>query len=150
MDYWNISIPLMLLGSGHPFFFVPLNALALGSVEESKTASAAGLMNFLRTLSGAVATSLVMAAWQNRTTLNHAELVGMNGVGGALRPVFSADGLASDTSLQYIDRLVGSQSLMLATNQVMAAIVVFFLVAATATWLAPKHARQIDPTAMGH
>lgn len=150
MDYWNISIPLMLLGLGLPFFFVPLNALALGSVEESETASAAGLMNFLRTLSGAVATSLVMTAWQNRATLNHAELVGMSDVDGALRAVFSADGVASDVALQYIDRLIGSQSVMLATNQVMAAIGVFFLVAAAAIWLAPKPARQIDPTAVGH
>ena len=52
-------IPLIVMGLGLPFFFVPLTALALGSVEEHETASAAGLQNFLRTLSGAVATSIV-------------------------------------------------------------------------------------------
>jgi MFS transporter, DHA2 family, multidrug resistance protein len=55
MTYWQIAHPLILMGLGLPFFFVPLTALALGSVEEHETASAAGLQNFLRTLSGAVA-----------------------------------------------------------------------------------------------
>ena len=59
MSFWQISIPLLFMGIGLPFFFVPVTTLALASVEEHETASAAGLMNFLRTLSGAVATSIV-------------------------------------------------------------------------------------------
>src|SRR5262249_3171194 len=59
MMYWQIARPLLMMGIGLPFFFVPLTALALGSVEEHETASGAGLQNFLRTLSGAVATSIV-------------------------------------------------------------------------------------------
>ncbi len=68
MTYWQVSIPLLLFGLGLPFFFVPLTALALGSVEEHETASAAGLMNFIRTLSGAVATSIVTTVWEDKTT----------------------------------------------------------------------------------
>jgi len=60
-----------------PFFFVPVTTLALASVEEHETASAAGLMNFIRTLSGAVATSIVTTGWENKTQHMHAELSGM-------------------------------------------------------------------------
>ena len=42
MTYWQIAHPLILMGLGLPFFFVPLTALALGSVEEHETACAAG------------------------------------------------------------------------------------------------------------
>jgi MFS family permease len=56
MTFWQVSVPLMLMGLGLPFFFLPITAHALASVDESETASAAGLMNFLRTLSGAFAT----------------------------------------------------------------------------------------------
>ena len=59
---------------GLPLFFVPLTALSLGSVEERETASAAGLQNFLRTMSGAVTTSLVTTFWEDKTTAVHAEV----------------------------------------------------------------------------
>ena len=77
MDYWSVSLPLMLMGLGLPFFFIPLTGLALASVETHEMASAAGLMNFLRTLSGAFATSLITTVWDDQITRNHAELVGL-------------------------------------------------------------------------
>src|SRR4030095_10694699 len=77
MTFWQISRPLLLMGLGLPFFFVPVTTLALASVEEHETASAAGLMNFLRTLSGAVATSLVTTSWESKTQVMHSELAGM-------------------------------------------------------------------------
>jgi MFS transporter, DHA2 family, multidrug resistance protein len=41
--------------------------LAMGSVREEETALAAGLMNFVRTISRVIATSLVATSWQDRT-----------------------------------------------------------------------------------
>jgi len=57
MSYWVIVIPLFFMGVGMPMYYVPLTGLAMGSVREEETASAAGLMNFVRTISGAIATS---------------------------------------------------------------------------------------------
>src|SRR3984885_11581362 len=74
MSYWVIVIPLFFMGVGMPMYYVPLTGLAMGSVKEEETASAAGLMNFVRTISGAIATSLVTTSWQNRTIIAHAEL----------------------------------------------------------------------------
>jgi MFS transporter, DHA2 family, multidrug resistance protein len=150
MDYWQIALPLMVMGLGLPFFFVPLTGLALASVDEPEMASAAGLMNFLRTVSGAFATSLVNTAWEDRSTLNHAELVGLSDTDGKLRSVMEASGLGSDGALQSLDQLINAQSVMLSTNQLMLATGVAFIIAAFAIWLAPRPTRQVDPAAGGH
>ncbi|MFX5710064.1 MFS transporter, partial [Acinetobacter baumannii] len=69
--------PLFLQGIGLPLFFVPLTGLALSSVNEEETASAAGLMSFCRTMAGAIATSIVNTSWENDATYFHAELSGL-------------------------------------------------------------------------
>lgn len=150
MDYWQISRPLMLLGLGLPFFFIPLTGLALASVDEHETASAAGLMNFLRTLSGAFATSLITTVWEDQTTRNHAELVGLADSDMRVRQLLESSGMTADAALQTVDRLITSQSVMLATNQIMAMVGIAFIIAASAIWLAPKPHRTVDATAGGH
>ncbi|MCY0966440.1 DHA2 family efflux MFS transporter permease subunit [Parathalassolituus penaei] len=149
MTYWDIALPLLLLGVGLPFFFVPLSGLALSSVEPKETASAAGLMNFLRTLSGAFATSLITTMWDDKTTQNHAELVAISDPGGVTHAQMINQGMSPDMANQMLDRLITSQSVMLATNQIMAIVAAAFVIAAMAIWLAPKPTRSIDPAASG-
>ena len=150
MGYWDVSFPIMLMGLGLPFFFIPLTGLALASVDEHETASGAGLMNFLRTLSGAFATSLVTTVWDDQITRNHAELVGLSDADQAVRGLLESSGMAPDAVLQSIDRLVNSQAVMLATNQMMTMVGLAFLIAASAIWLAPKPNRVVDAGAGGH
>jgi DHA2 family multidrug resistance protein len=137
MTYGQIALPLLLQGLGMPFFFVPLTGLALASVTVGETASAAGLMNFLRTLSGAFATSLVNTLWEDGATRNRAELVDL------LRP-----GLLRDTglSIQQLDRMVQGQGVMLATNQIFQGVAIAFVLSALVIWLAPKPSRVADTT----
>jgi DHA2 family multidrug resistance protein len=150
MSYWDVSYPLMLMGLGLPFFFIPLTGLALASVDERETASAAGLMNFLRTLSGAVATSLITTVWDDQITRNHAELVGLSDGDQSVRGLFESSGMAADAVLQSIDRLINGQAVMLATNQIMAVVGIAFIVAASVIWLAPKPTRVVEAGAGGH
>ena len=150
MTYWQVSAPLMLMGLGLPFFFVPLTGFALACVEERETASAAGLMSFLRTLSGAIATSTVMTAWEDGIRGDHAELVavadGVDGIGTLL----GAAGFDRAAALQAMDSLLTTQSVMLATNRIMAVLGLVFVFAAAIILLAPKPARVVDPTRAGH
>ena len=60
-----------------PFFFIPLTTLALGAVEEDEVASAAGLMNFLRTMSGAIATAIGVTMWENGAQSDAQPLTGV-------------------------------------------------------------------------
>ena len=59
-----------------PFFFIPLMGLAMGSVLPRETASAAGLVNFMRTTAGAFGTSITTTAWENIATSHRTDLVG--------------------------------------------------------------------------
>ena len=144
MTYWQISMPLLLMGLGMPFFFVPLTAITLGAVEEHETASAAGLQNFLRTLSGAFATSIVQTMWENHTTMRHAELAGDLDRTGETARALSGAGLSPDAVLASLDRMLTGQSVMLATNEIMWIVAAICLGAAFFIWLAPRPMRAVD------
>lgn len=150
MGFWDISIPLVVMGFALPFFFIPTTGLALSSVDEREMDSAAGLMNFLRTLSGAFATSLVTTVWDNKITYNHAELVGLSDSDQSVRTLLEHSGMAADAVNQAIDYMVTSQSVMLATNQMMLLIGCAFIIAASVIWIAPKPSRVVEPGAGGH
>jgi len=150
VTYWQIAIPLILMGFGLPLFFVPLTALSLGSVEEHETASGAGLQNFLRTMSGAVTTSLVTTAWDDKTVAAHAELAGLADRNGDVVNTLSASGMSHDAAINQLNNMVQSQSVMIATNQLMFLVAMAFAVAALAIWLAPKPTRTVEAGAGGH
>jgi DHA2 family multidrug resistance protein len=150
VTYWQIARPLIVMGVGLPFFFVPLTALALGSVEEKETASAAGLMNFLRTLSGAVATSVVTTMWEDKTNVMHAELAGLIDSAGDAARNLANGGMGMDAVRETLDRITQGQSVMLATNEIMGMVAVAFAFAAFFIWLAPRPTRSVDMSQAGH
>jgi len=150
MTYWQICGPLILTGIGLPFFFVPLTALALGSVEDEEMAAAAGLQNFLRTLSGAVATSVVTTAWDNHTTVMHAELSGLVDRTGELFHSLMSSGLSADAARQALDFLAQGQSVMLATNEILWAVALVFGFASAIIWIAPRPTKAIALGQGGH
>jgi MFS transporter, DHA2 family, multidrug resistance protein len=149
VTYWQIALPLVLMGVGLPLFFVPLTALGLGSVDEKETASAAGLQNFLRTMSGAITTSLVTTVWDNKTITAHAELSGLADRGGDTVRTLTGSGMTQDAAVNQLNNMVQSQSVMIATNQLMLLVALAFVIAAFAIWLAPRPMRAIDPVQAG-
>lgn len=151
MDFWTICIPLLVMGVGMPMYYVPITGLAMGSVEESETASAAGLMNFVRTISGAFATSLVTTFWQDRSYQAHDQLASIVDPGGRLAAqIAGAPHMAGQAVREMLNMMVSGQSLLLATNGLMVSIAIVFFVAAVAIALAPKAARAVDAASIGH
>jgi DHA2 family multidrug resistance protein len=128
---------------------VPLTSLSLGSVTEKETASAAGLQNFLRTLSGAVATSITATSWDDKAARMHAELANVVDPTATLQTLNGA-GLSPDGALTTFNTMVQSQSVMLATNQILSVVAIAFALAAMLVWLAPKPGRAIDITQAAH
>ena len=149
MSYWVICIPLFFMGVGMPMYYVPLTGLAMGSVNEEETASAAGLMNFVRTISGAIATSLVTTSWQNRSIIAHAELADVVDPTNQLASNLP-HGASGQMVREMLNNLVTSQSLTLATNGLMLVIGAVFIVASISIVLAPKAARAVDAASIGH
>src|SRR6202140_1547310 len=149
MSYWVICIPLFFMGVGMPMYYVPLTGLAMGSVNEEETASAAGLMNFVRTISGAIATSLVTTSWQNRSIIAHARLADIVDPTGQVASMLPS-GSNGQMAREMLNNLVTRESLMLATNGLMMVIGAVFIVASVSIVLAPKAARAVDAASIGH
>ncbi|HWX00552.1 DHA2 family efflux MFS transporter permease subunit [Collimonas sp.] len=147
MTTFQIGWPLLMQGIGMPLFFVPLTALALSSVNPSETASAAGLMSFCRTMSGAIATSLVNTGWENNATRYHAELAGLVDQAGDAVNSLMQSGMSIDQARASIEQTLQSQSIMLSTNHMFMMAALSFLLGAIAVWFAPKPKRIADTSA---
>lgn len=151
MDIWSICIPLFFMGVGMPMYYVPIMGLAMGSVDENETASASGMLNFIRTISGAFATSLVTTSWQDRRYTAHDQLASIVDPTGQLAAqIAGAPAMAGQYAREILDRMVTGQSLMLATNGLMIFIAILFFISAFSIALAPKAAHAVDPTSVGH
>lgn len=137
MTFAQIVMPLFIQGLGLPFFFIPLTNLAISSVDPKEIASASGLLSFSRTLSGAISISFVTTAWENKTTLMHANL---------------AELVSSSTYRHIPPALINSivqvQSVMLATNLMFMIIAATCIFAASAIWLAPKPKHITDTSSV--
>lgn len=148
MTFWQISLPMLFQGIGMPLFFVPLTGLALGCVLDREMESAAGLMNFIRTLSGAFATSMVNTSWESQTRYVHAELSGLTDQSGSATEAMTSAGMGVDQARGIMDWMLQGQSVMVATNKIFMAIAVLFTIAAFAIWLAPKPTKIVDTSAV--
>src|SRR6476620_1009304 len=74
VTFLQMAWPMLLTGPFMVMFFVPVTGLAMSSVDHDEQANAAGLSNFMRTLAGAFATSLVQSGWSNATRFNTNEI----------------------------------------------------------------------------
>ena len=146
-DFWILAAPQFVQGLGMPFFFVPLTIIALGAVDPEETASAAGLMSFLRTLAAAIGTSIGATLWQNDAQASRAELAGiLNGPDQVIARA-AQSGLSAEQGRGMIERLVDQESFALATNHLFAVAAVIFFLSATIIWLAPRPPKAVDTSA---
>ncbi len=137
-DFWTLALPQLVQGAGMPFFFIPLTTLALGAVRAEEVASAAGVMNFLRTMAGAVGTAIVTTMWYDGAQSKRSELSGLlNGAEASMQSL-QAHGYTVEQSRQVISQLVDGQSTALATGSIFVTAAMVFAAAATIVWLAPR------------
>jgi len=146
-DFWTLAFPQLVQGMGMPFFFIPLTIIALGAVPPSETASAAGLMSFLRTLAAAVGTSIGATIWQNDAQVSRGELVGMLNDPDRVMAGAAAHGMTGEQARGLIERLVDQEAYALATNHLFALAAVIFFFSATIIWLAPRPGGKVDTSA---
>ena len=149
VTFWQMAIPTLLTGPFMVMFFLPATGLAIASVSPEEGANAAGLSNFMRTLAGAFATSLVQTSWVNEATRARTGLVGAMPQGQAVIDSMVDAGQSQSSAVGALDGLVQGQSVMLATVHVFGVVAVCFVVAALVVWIAPRPTGPIDPNA-GH
>jgi DHA2 family multidrug resistance protein len=149
-SFGQFATPRFLQGLGLAFFFLPLNQILLSGIPPSDLASASGLSNFVRTMSGSIATAVTVWTWNRRTDYHHAVLVEhvRNSANGWTQ--YQADlgalGITGNGAFQYVDRLIGGQAATLAVNDVFFALGCMFLLLVPFVWFAkpPFVARGSD------
>lgn len=138
MTFIDVAIWNFAQGLAIPFFFISGTNIALVPIPANETASAAGLMSFMRTLGGAFGTSIVTTSWDSNTTMQKNALVGVLNNSQSAVDRLMQNGLTQEQATSQFDLLVQKQSVMLATNEVFQWTAVVFLVAALLIWLAPR------------
>lgn len=143
--------PQVLQGISFPLILIPLMDMSVSSLPAKDTASGAGQFNFIRTLSSAIATALVVAVWEDAIKWNKATLAGTVQHGQDMLLALQQGGFSEGKARSLFDMAVLQQAAQLGTNQAFLIIGVVLLVTAGLVWIAPKpprHAGGKPP--MGH
>jgi DHA2 family multidrug resistance protein len=121
-DFFTIALPQFLQGAGIAFFFVPLVSINLGGIEPARAANATSLQNFLRMLAGSFGASIVITVWTRRQALHQTQLSEHLNVYAQPTQDYLARlhelGMPTQQAHAFLARVLGNQSLMLATNDV--------------------------------
>ncbi|MFM5913852.1 DHA2 family efflux MFS transporter permease subunit [Chakrabartia godavariana] len=137
-SFWDFALPQLLQGFGMPFFFIGLMSFAMSSVPTQDTASAAGLLSFMRTVSGAIGTALAASWWDDATRESRDLLVGsLNGAQTILTQL-QATGMSAVQARAVIERLVDAQAATLGVGHVFGIGAIILFIAAWLPWLAPR------------
>ncbi|MEB3768030.1 DHA2 family efflux MFS transporter permease subunit [Acinetobacter sp. MD2] len=145
-DFMALAWPQILQGFAVPFFFIPLSNIALGSVLPQEIASAAGLMNFMRTMAGAIGTSLAVTIWSDHSKISRSELVS-NLHATTTEQALTQNGFSSGEALGTIANLVDKEALTMSVNHVFLIFSLIFIFGALIIWLSPKPKKN---AAAGH
>jgi MFS transporter, DHA2 family, multidrug resistance protein len=133
-------------------FFVPMTTITLSSVSDERLASASGLSNFFRTLSGAIGTAISTTYWENDTIYHHAILTESVSAYAPNTTAYSNSlaslGLAGQSLTAQLNQIVTQQAYMMATNDFFRISCAGFLVLAALVWLTKP--RKGSGPSLGH
>jgi DHA2 family multidrug resistance protein len=147
VTFLQMALPTLLCGPFMVMFFLPLSGLVVASVDPDEQANAAGLSNFMRTLGGAFATSLVQTGWENAARSSQTQLAGAMVQSAGVIEQFEARGVTHDGAVALLSNVVEGQSVMLATLSIFGVVAVIFFVSAILIWMVPKPQGPIDASA---
>jgi MFS transporter, DHA2 family, multidrug resistance protein len=152
VSFSQVIQPRLVQGIGVACFFVPMTTITLSSVSDERLASASGLSNFLRTLSGAIGTAVSTTFWEDDAIYHHAvlsESVSQYSQNtNAYSDTLSSLGFAGQSVTAQLNSVVTQQGYMLATNDFFRISCAMFLVLAALVWLT-KPKKGAGPS-MGH
>ena len=140
-DFWTLAMPQLIQGFAMSFFMMPLTTITLASVDPDETASAAGLQNFIRTLSIAFATAIALTLWDNTQQAARSEIAGNLQPDATVTSLTDA-GFSLEQARQMISRIVEQEAVMVSVDYVFLLSGVAFFLSAMAIWLGPKAVRK--------
>ena len=142
-DFMTLAWPQILQGFAVPFFFIPLSNIALASVLPQEIASAAGLMNFLRTMAGAIGASIAVTIWDDHAKVARSEMVSSLHVEETQNTLIQS-GFSPESTLGIISSLVDKEAITMSANHVFLLFALAFIFAGLIIWLSPKPQRSLQ------
>ena len=150
VGFWTIALPQLFQGIGMPLFFIPITVVSISSVLPNEIASASGLMNFARTLSGAFMAAISGTAFSNLIVTNHVRLSDTLNAPQSVIAGIQARGFDPLGARSVLDGLVTLQSTALAITQIFWLAAIMFFVAASVVWLSPRAKAMPQGMPTGH
>lgn len=147
---WDLVWPMLLQGMGMPFFFVGLTTIALINIPPERTAAAAGIMSFMRTVSGAIATAVATTLWANFSSTSRTGLAAVVGDGEDTLVGMQAGGLSAEQARTALNNLVEAQASTIAMLDIFVVTAAMFMLAAAIVWLIPRPTGTLSPGGSGH
>lgn len=141
---WYFLLIRFSIGIAMPFTFMPLMIIALVGLPNAKLASATGIFNFARMLSGSMGTAVGITLWDERTIYHRSRLAETLSSDSPLyQQTMSL--LASrlpdpDSALAAIEGAVQIQARTLAMSDINYLCALFMLSVAALAWLLPARA----------
>ena len=140
-DFNTILLPTLIQGAAIGFFFIPLFNLALSGIPVEKTASASGMLNFMRITAGAFGASVATTVWDDRAAMHHAYL--SEHISASNPAAWHALGTLGHNlaergeALAVINRAIDNQAFMLAAADIFRGSALLFMALMLVVW----HAR---------
>lgn len=145
-DFFTLTMPQLVQGIAMPMFMIPLTIVGLAAVNQDETASAAGIMSFMRTMAGAIGTSIATTAWDDTARTARTHIVDRLST-DAVEANLAAHGFSPEQIRKMIENLVEQQAYAVSTTHLFGVCVFVFLFAAAIVWLSPRPKGPVDTSA---
>jgi MFS transporter, DHA2 family, multidrug resistance protein len=150
-SYFQFATPRFLQGLGMAFFFLPLNQIMMSGIASNELASASGVSNFVRTMSGSFSTAVSVWIWHRRSDYHHAVLTEhINNAShswSSYQSQLGARHINGAGASTFVNQVISSQASTLGVNDLFNLMGFIFLALIPLIWFAkpPFGARAAKP-----
>jgi DHA2 family multidrug resistance protein len=154
VDFHHVALIQLVQGLGVALFFMPMLSILLSDLEPHEIAAGSGLATFVRTLGGSFAASLTIWAWNQRTTIHHAQLTEhISADNDPLRTVVTQMGHGElQNGAVMLNQMIGQQAAQIGFNEIFHLLGIIFLCVIVFVWFAkpPFVAKGVKPVGGDH
>lgn len=152
VDFQHVAMVQLWMGLGVALFFMPVLTILLSDLEPHEIAAGSGLATFCRTLGGSFAASLTTWAWNQRSTIHHAQLTEhISAHDPAMQQTVSALGNGDvQRGALLLEQMIAQQATQIGFNEIFHLLGILFLVVIAFVWMAkPPFAAKVGGAASG-
>jgi MFS transporter, DHA2 family, multidrug resistance protein len=146
-SFSQLATPRFFMGFGLSLFFLPLNQIIMAGVSNAELASAAGLSNFVRTISGSISTAACVFMWNDRSEQHYARLTETLTPDSVAWMDYQAQlahqGITGDAALMQMSHQAQTQASTLGANDLFYMLALLFIALIPAVWMARPPFRSI-------